>query len=107
MGLETILIKIPWVRLLSAVPPIVRTARELLLASHKDQPATGDDLGDRVRRLEVNEKIQSELVEKMTEQLQGTTESLRILSARITVLFWMAFLALLLSLTGLILVLRH
>jgi hypothetical protein len=106
MGLETILIKIPWMRLLSALPPLVRTARDLLQASHKN-PSAGENLEDRVRRLEANEKIQSELVEKITEQLQGTTESLRILSARLTVLLWMALAALLLSATGLILILRR
>jgi len=106
MGLETILIKIPWMRLLSTLPPLVRTARDLLQASHKNPPA-GEELTERVGRLEANEKIQSELVEKMTEQLQATAESLRILSARIAVFFWMALAALLLSATAVILILRR
>lgn len=111
MSLASILTAIPWGRLLSALPPIVHTARELLLATHKNETARkheleGANLPNRLARLEENERIQSELVQKMTEQLQGTTESLRILSARITVLFWFGFIALFLSLTSLILVLR-
>jgi len=106
MALETILLKIPWMRLLSALPPLVRTARELMQASH-NRASAGEDLADRVSRLESNERIHSELVEKMTEQLQETAESLRILSARLTSLLWIAIAALLLSATSLILILRR
>jgi len=110
MGIETILFKIPWTRLLTALPPIVRTARELLQSSHRTddvkQTAAGLDLQQRVSKLEKNEKIQTELMQKMTEQMQGTTETLQILSARLLVILWLVIIAFLLSATSLILVLR-
>lgn len=111
MSIGSILVKIPWTRLLAAVPPIVRTARELLQSSQKSGSAvsvTGNetDLQLRIKRLEENEKAQSELVQKITEQVRDTTETLHILSRRLLVLFWLVIFAFLLSIASLILVLQ-
>ncbi|MBN2355959.1 hypothetical protein JXO59_07585 [candidate division KSB1 bacterium] len=111
MSIAVFLSKIPWIKLLTAVPPMVRTARDLMQSAQKAPALSasgeeGTDLHQRVAALEVREKKQSELVQKMSEQLQVTTETLQILSARLQVIFILALFSILLAVTAIILWLK-
>ncbi len=111
MSIGIILSKIPWFKLLQAVPPIVRTARELMQSAQKRsaiEPVNPEDsdLFQRLRVLEENEKKQSELVQQMSEQLQVATNTLQIISTRLLAVFLLALFAFLIAVTTLILYIK-
>jgi hypothetical protein len=108
MGLGFALAKIPWKTILPYVPAVVETAKELLRSASKSKSAdlaTADaspqNLLQRIEHLETNERKQAELIERMAEQQQQLTESLRIVESRVQVLFWLT-LALLVVAVGLL-----
>lgn len=94
MGWGVALSKIPWKQILPYIPTVVDTARELLGAAKKTDPAAAaaagtpaTELADRVARLEANERKQAELVQTMAEQQEQLTTSIKILESRVKLLF--------------------
>jgi hypothetical protein len=105
MGWGVALSKIPWKHILPYIPTVVDTARELLGAAKKTEPAAvataGSELGDRVAQLEANERKQAELVQTMAEQQEQLATSIRILESRVKLLFILV-LALLIALVAML-----
>ena len=111
MSFGALFTRIPWKQVIALLPSIVQTARGLLTASKQQRVLVGassethQSLVMRVEELEQNERLQVELVQKMAEQQQSLAEGLEFMAARITALLWLAAIALILSLTSIVIVL--
>jgi hypothetical protein len=88
---------VPWVELARRAPDILAKSKELLEESRRqkalDAPQrqpTLDELRRRIAALEQRDAEHARLLEAMGEQLQGLTEGVRVLTARIKVLGWVA-----------------
>jgi len=84
--------KIPWDKVIEVAPIILEKASELWDKNQKRKAESGTPKVDakeqvtlilsRVKQLEDNELAQAELVEKITEQLNSVTDSMKIVASR-------------------------
>ncbi len=111
MGIGVILSRVPWGKVVTLLPPIIKTARELLAKSKQEEiqyPVVYEsnaDLEERIHQLEENERQQAALIEKIAVQLQNFADTIQIIDTRMRTILWLALLALLFSLSTLIYVL--
>jgi hypothetical protein len=84
---------VPWMELVRRAPEILARSRELLEESRRARPAVPDlppgDLRHRIELLEERDAEHARIIAAMVEQIQGLTESVRILAARSRVLGWL------------------
>lgn len=87
MNILLALTKIPWKPIVKASPLILETARSLL-DSVKKRDVITSDLQKRIELLESSSEQQSILISEMAEHIKNLSESLQVLSARVTILLW-------------------
>jgi hypothetical protein len=108
MSIGALLTRVPWTKVITMLPPIVRTARELLARNKPEEVVypevynSTEELEERIRQLEDNERQQAALIEKIAIQLQNFADSIQILDNRMRAVLWLALLSILFSLASLI-----
>ena len=103
---------LPWLQIVQLVPSILEVSRELMKrtkqapsAAQLPGPVNDDELAARVVSLEENERRQAELVAQMAEQLAGVARAVTDLHRRVLWLTAIAGIAVILSVTALVIVL--
>jgi hypothetical protein len=99
---------IPWKEIITWAPTLVKMVRNLKWDAAETEsespfdsrnlPAALSQLHERVAQLEAHQMEQAEVFAKMAQQIQALSEGLRVLSARLMLLAFVAGLALITSL---------
>ena len=81
---------IPWTALVRRAPEIIDASARLLAARKTNQaggrhPTNGDELRERLRVLESNDRENARVVEQLAEQVRDLTQGVQVLAARFRV----------------------
>lgn len=113
----SVLTKIPWDKIVMAVPVVVEGVKKLndivkgYLHNKSELSASGSkeikvsDLDERITNIELFEKEQSELIVQIGTQLENVTSALQIVSKRVNYFLVLSAFAFVLGITSLILIL--
>ncbi len=108
MSFGVVLSRVPWGKVVTLLPPILRAAKELLARNRPEELPypqlcrSTEDLEARIRQLEENERLQASLVEKIALQLQNFADNIEIIHNRMRAILWLALLAFLFALASLL-----
>lgn len=116
-GLVSVLTKIPWDKIVLAVPVVVEGVNKLNdivkqywrkkseLSASGSKEIKVSDLDERITNIELFEKEQSELIVQIGTQLENVTSALRVVSKRVNYFLVLSAFAFVLGAVSLILIL--